>query len=190
MKKYCKLLFVGIASMVSIAMSAQSHLQFKGIEINGSIQSVMSQLEQQGFQSISAENLTGSMVGNFTGRTVTLLLSATPVSKNVYTIIVVYDDPSDESLLFTVNDMLKTRLTKKYGEPLNAEEQFQSPYSRTESPRQAFMSQQAVCRTVWKLDQGAIAVSIQNLMGQVVTTLVYADQVNTALNESEMDNDL
>jgi len=102
----------------------------------------------------------------------------------------VYDDPSDESLLFTVNDMLKTRLTKKYGEPLNAEEQFQSPYSRTESPHQAFMSQQAVCRTVWKLDQGAIAVSIQNLMGQVVTTLVYADQVNTALNESEMDNDL
>lgn len=182
--------FIAFA-MSALFVMAEGHMTFKGVEINGSVSSVVKQLEEKEFTKISEEKGMAMMYGKFTGQDVGLGIYATPVSKTVSRIGVIYPNESDTwTLVSSQYEGLKERLTKKYGEPTEVIEKFQYPYSENSHPLIAFKLEKAEYKTRFEAENGGVTLSILYNQGQTVVVLLYWDKENEAKMESELEDEL
>lgn len=182
-----------LAALIAVAAlaSAQGHMTFKGVEINGKAADVVRQLENKGFTRAPQENGVSLLTGTFTGQPVIVGVVTTPISKTVSRIAVTYPESgSSWTLLSNQYEGLKERLTSKYGEPDEVIEKFEIPYSPTSYPLQAFQLEKATYKARFTTENGGVTLSILQFITTPAVCLLYWDKENEAKMDAELEDEL
>ena len=79
-----KTLFILTALLTSINLMAQEHLSFKGIPIEGSMNSFCQKLKEKGFTKVGTDNNFTMFVGDFTGRQASIGVGATDNGESMH----------------------------------------------------------------------------------------------------------
>lgn len=175
-----------ICVVAVIFVYAEGHMTFKGIEIDGDLPSFVAKLEAQGFikQSIGEDYAT--MTGSFTAEDVKLYIHATPISKTVYGVSVIYKPqdswPHQESHYRNLAKSLKT----KYGEPV------EDVWEVNELvPKSSLEDGYSTAKMGFRCDNGGVGISIEKTLHYDVSTRIfYWDKENNAKNQTEVESDL
>lgn len=186
-----KLFFFLAAALVSVSVLAEGHMKFKGVEITGKLPEVVKQLTDKGYTKVSQDKDYVAMYGSFTGQNVVLGVYATPISKTVSRIAVIYPEGGDSwTILSNQYEGLKERLTNKYGEPSEVIEKFEYPYSPTSHPLMAFELEKATYKTRFLTDNGGVTLSIIHYQMTTAVCLLYWDKENEDIMTAELEDEL
>ena len=110
------------------AQDSISHLEFKGIPINGKIDNFVNKLETQGFRITEKLDDIVMMKGQFTGKDATIYIISTKKSKTVWKVVVEFSEQSSWFSLKSDYNYYKEMFVKKYGIPTDNYEFFSKPY--------------------------------------------------------------
>ncbi len=173
-----KVIALVIAAMFALTLSAQEHMTFKGVAIDGSLPEFVKALESKGFIKTGIDNGTAVMSGKFVGRDATVLAMAATHSKKVYKVCVVYDGGSKWSTIETVYTDMKSMLTMKYGEPTSVVEKGSRSYGTPDYLYDLHMDQ-LTWESSWTTDKGLVFVRVAHdySIGNMVV-VGYEDKLN------------
>ena len=178
----------------SVAIFAQEgHLTFKGIPINGNLNSFVTKLKQKGFSVVHSENGTSMLSGDFAAVKGCTVIVSEHESGVVNRVAVMFPDKENWSMLYNEYSNLKDMLTQKYGEPASVEEVFQKQYFELDDNDKMHEVRMDRCRYIcdWTPENGTIELRIQNtdLLGCMVV-LIYVDAENEAKVRAKAIDDL
>lgn len=162
MKKF--MIFFIFAFLSTRSMSAQEHLTFKNIPIEGSVLAYVAKLEAVGFNLLSEDDgriaiLQGSFAG-FDECTVYVIGSKS--SKTVWKVAVSLPHQVSWSSTRSRYEDFKESYTAKYGKPTDSFEFFTDPYERGDGYElQAIKLEKGYYTTYWTLSVGTIIVDIR-----------------------------
>ena len=186
-----KLFLLIAAALMTVSVMAEGHMKFKGVEITGKLPDIVKQLTDKGYTKVSQDKDYVAMYGSFTGQNVVLGVYATPISKTVSRIAVLYPEGGDSwTILSNQYEGLKERLTNKYGEPSEVLEKFEYPYSPTSHPLLAFELEKATYRTRFLTENGGVTLSIIHYQMTTAVCLLYWDKENEDKMTAEMEDEL
>lgn len=186
-----KLLLTIICVVAAVFAHAEGHMTFKGIEIDGKLDSFVEKLQTQGFELTYINDYAAVMKGRFTAENVTLCIFSTPISKLTYTVLVKYEPQDQWSTLENKYNNLVESLRKKYGEPsLEVWD-----VGHTGDPEHEIKMGRARIMTFFETDNGLVTVSIADYKDQyglhnLSVAIAYQDNANSDLNDSEAESDL
>lgn len=185
------LLVLTILISVSYFVCAQSHMNFMGMELNGSLTDIVSQMELKGFKVFDTDEHSVSMLGRHHGLTVVAEVAAAPISDTVYKVIIKY--PTNAALwssLYMDYVAIRAEIEKIYGRPTEAMERFEPPYSENNKPFEALREGKATYVAKYITDGGSIIVQLRYAEPCHEVQTIYWDHINKELyiKESEMLN--
>ena len=172
---------------------ASAHLTFKGVPIDGTLNEYVAKMKSAGFSFLGTQDGTAVLQGDFAGFKGCLIGVSTLKARNVvHTIGVIFPACDDWSSLAQGYELLKSMLTRKYGEPSACVEEFQGytqPRSDSDKLHALQMDRCTYC-TVFETPKGDIQLSLDH---RDVTTcfvkLQYWDRINTeAVQEQAMED--
>lgn len=172
------------------------HLTFKGVEINGTLDSYISNMIQNGFTHIGTKDNTSILKGDFAGyKSCTITVSTLKQKNLVYKISVNFPEKNTWSTLSGNYFNLKEMLTEKYSKPSEVEEKFDgtsNPESKVDNSKM-YDVQFDKCKyySIWQTDKGEIQLSInhQSVLSCYIT-LSYFDKINGQIIRSQAIDDL
>lgn len=169
-----------------------SHLKFKGIEINGSVNDFVLQLQKQGFNYYTRVDNHTIMKGDFAGYKNSLLHIGENKEGNVKFVGVQFDYRDDWNLLFYDYENIKNMLITKYGKPAKCEEHFETFSQPTNNTDKMNAVRNTQCKyiTTWVTIAGTIFVTISNIDYGPYVSLVYADDKNSDVDNQKAIDDL
>lgn len=175
-----KRILLVLALMVSaVAANAQTeHLKFKGVPIDGTLESVTQQLENKGYTRVERGDDLQIMSGDFAGYSNCRIIISTAKNQDlVYVVLVSFEKQTTWRSLYGNYNNLKEMLAKKYGEPSFNIEQFHREI--TPGYEMYYLDE---CRysTLYELEHGKILVTISK---DSEVLLAYYDRINNAINE-------
>lgn len=178
-----KLLVVVILSCISLFATAQEHLSFKGVPIDGSLNEYVNKMKQAGFVHLGTQDGTAILSGDFAGfKNCTIGVSALKSTNLVNTILVVFPDSDSWATLEGSYNTLKDMLTQKYGAPAEDVAKFQG-YRQPNDDKDK-LHELKMDRCIWyaifRTELGNIKLSLdhQSVMSCFVR-LQYWDKANT-----------
>ncbi len=115
MKLKTLLLSILLLPLLSSYAQNSDHLTFKGIPIDGSLQTVIGKLVQNGFTRVYGEQ--SAVSGRFLNEDATVVVRTSDKTGNVYGITVGLEGSDKWSEFKAKIDNIATLFTKKYGEP-------------------------------------------------------------------------
>lgn len=121
-----KILLV-VALFLSLSLSAQEHLEFRGIPIDGHLNSFVSKMKSIGYTVHEEDGNVVVMKGKFTNKDVLLAVIASVKTHIVWKVSVLFDEASSWSSLKSDYLEYKELFTNKYGMP-RSYEFFSKPY--------------------------------------------------------------
>ena len=159
--------------MLAFTTSAQEHLTFKGVPIDGQLNSFGKKLEKQGFSKDSFSDCYNYLKGDLGGYNCNLLISSTMQTETAYKVqadLQTYDHSQ-------AYDELKQTLDVKYGEV------------ETSTTWEFFNRIVHIKQSIYKIPQGQIVLSLYNyIFGNDRICLVYTDEINGKLAKQEEAN--
>ena len=173
-----RILFILALVMSAVTMMGQEHLKFKGIPIDGTLESVTQQLEDKGYTRVERGDDLQIMSGDFAGYSNCKIIISTAKNQDlVYVVLVSFEKQTTWRSLYGNYNNLKEMLAKKYGDPSFNIEQFHREI--TPGYEMYYLDE---CRysTLYELDHGKILVTISK---NSEVLLAYYDQINNAINE-------
>ncbi|MDO4190157.1 MAG: hypothetical protein Q4D14_00525 [Bacteroidales bacterium] len=191
MKKFYLLCAV---AMLSLSLSAAGHLKFKGVEIRGSVNAFVQEMEQQGLKFVSRNDNEVTLKGSFAGyKDCQILVVASEKSDSISQVIVKLPDEDLWNVLEEVYLDLQKRYSEKYGEPYT--EEYNKNSAGTDfSKMVALKDGEASYRSVYSLHGGAVTVKIAYsnypyaVKGHV--EIIYNDTINETNRQKELNNDI
>lgn len=173
---------LSIAQITVKSTEEETHLTFKGVSIDGTIQDVISKLSKEGFTEVSKGSEVAVMKGEFANRNCNLYIGATSKSKKVYTIMVAFDESNSWYSLKALYRELKESLKNKYNVKPNASEWFAEPYYEGDGYElQALRKDKCFYYSKFKVNKGEITVYIT----YKEVRIQYTDKINDGIYESE-----
>lgn len=189
MKRFFILL---VASFVMLNVMAEGHMKFKGIEIDGKLNSFVTALQQQKFSVVEQSDDAAVLSGVFNGQDAIVYAYASAKSHIVCQVVVVFIHSGNQwSTIWNDYTTYKERLQLKYGEPTESIEENRCSYSQ-DDPLFAIRMDQAEYWTFYKADYGHVMLSLKKLQYplDVHVCITYIDDENWVLNEHEVLEDL
>ncbi|MBP5527042.1 MAG: hypothetical protein J6X79_01160 [Bacteroidales bacterium] len=113
---------------IAFAQENPTHLDFKGIPIDGNLESYTSQLNQLGFTTTKVTDDAAMMKGSFAGEDVEVAVYTTSRSKTVYMVVVAFPEQTSWYSIKSDFKKLENNLQVKYGKPTLQRKSFSSPY--------------------------------------------------------------
>ena len=120
--------FIVVGGNHVYAQDSISHIEFKGIPLNGKLDDFVKKLETQGYKVTESLDNVIMMDGQFTGKDATILVISTKKSKTVWKVVVKFSEMSSWSSLKSDYYYYKEMFVKKYGSPTRKFEFFSKPY--------------------------------------------------------------
>lgn len=181
----------------AFAQAESEHLTFKGIPIDGSLDSFVQKMKQKGFTYLTSFDNDVVMKGTFSGyNDCKIHVVSTKQKESVYCVVVIFPETDSWGILSSNYFKLKELLTTKYGEPSACTETFDS-YSQPRDDQMKMLYTQAdKCKyeTVFILSNGEIKLIISHVRADYqdscYVSLIYTDYVNYMNNQSEAIDDL
>lgn len=193
MNKLIPIIVMMLCYMASTAQTANEHLTFKGVPIDGSLNEYVSKMKSAGFSYLGTQDGTAILQGDFAGFKGCLIgVSTLKNSDVVNTIGVIFPEKDDWSYLEEIYQHLKNMLTEKYGKPAECVEKFQgygSPNDNSDKLHRLKMDR-CTYATTYATPKGDIRLSLdhQNVSSCFVK-LQYWDKINTdAVKAKAMDD--
>lgn len=190
-----KKLILTMMLLVGLTAVAQTgHMTFKGVPIDGSLNTVVSKLKQKGLTLMHSEGGTAMLMGDFASFKNCTVGVFEHESGIVDRIAVMFPDKDTWVLLYNDYSKLKNMLIEKYGEPAIVEEVFQnqSSYGFDDNDKMHEVRMDR-CRYIcdWETENGAIELRIEhNGMVGCYVFLLYVDSENESKVHSSAIDDL
>ncbi len=182
------LLFVGLTNVIAQTAPVfnnsrpEEHLEFKGIEITGTIDNVIEKLKKAGYTLTEKDEDGAVLDGTFANEDCQLLVSLTPKTKKVYSISVFFNKKDSWYSLKADYKELKQSLKNKYDIRPDDDEFFIDPYYEGDGYElQALRLSKCIYRSNYELNDGEITLTI--LSNRIV--LIYEDKKGGEINERE-----
>ena len=191
MKKLLISLFVILYTTIG---QAQEHLTFKGVPIDGTLDTYVANMKKAGFTFIGEDDGIAMLRGDFAGyRNCTIGVVTLKSIDIVNRISVLFDSHQDWNNIYVNYSSLKEMLTTKYGKYADCVEKFEG-YSQPRDDNGKMYEltmDRCMLYTIWKTDKGNIELEIikDNLGGGKVR-LSYWDKINTMLVQEKAMDDL
>lgn len=171
-------LIITVLSLSLAAFAQDEHFKFKGVEINGTVESFSSELENVGF-SLIAE---GALEGTFAGDDCTIYILSTKKGL-VYGVCAVRSKKNSWVTLKRDFLTIKEGYIKKYGEPSSDVHRFSNPYYEGDGYEMtAVRTNNVMYACSWNFDNGKITEMIFK-EGSVI--LYYTDKINDSIREAQ-----
>ena len=198
-----RILLLGLAMVFTVgaagvqAQNSDSHLKFKGIPLDGSMDNMVSQLETKGFKQLIKYDANNTiMIGDFAGYKNCQIFVVSNAYDNVKQVAINFsDDERDWYLLFSQYSNLKNMLTTKYGTPYSSVERFNCTYQPQTDTDKMYYARRGDCEyeSLWVFHEGSIKLIISHLRVKYsdycYVTLIYLDKQNhEADNNSAIDD--
>jgi len=193
MKRILISFFLGVISLIASAQTESPHMTFKGVPIDGTLKEFTTKMVQKGFTSVGIENGISVLQGDFASYKdciigVTSMKQRDLVSK----IVVIFPECSTWQALSSNYYTLKVMLTKKYGNPSEETEKFETYSEPRDDNSRLHNVKFDRCKfvTIYETEKGFINLRITH--GDSLdchVSLVYIDKMNGELiNEDAMDD--
>lgn len=165
-----------------------SHLRFKDIPISGNINSFVDELKKQEYKILKMSQESAILSGRFTGENAYILVQATP--KSVYGVTVMFDEKETWKSIKSQYDNYKILLTKKYGEPIESQEKFDSDIvENTETELYALKEERYNYYSFFKVNDGDGTIKL-SISPNAQLVINYVDTINFLIAGIESQNDL
>lgn len=195
MKKFFFILYLAFTLFAAAsAQNAQEHMTFKGIPINGTLNSFVTKLKQKGFTHIGTDDGIAMFRGDFAAyKNCTVGAVSSKEKDLVVKVAVIF--PSHETWSALENNYLslKQMLTAKYGEPSDCVETFQSHSQPKDDNMKMFELQMDRCKyqTLFETEKGNIELQLgHKSFSKCYVILSYYDAVNQKTVMSDAMEDL
>lgn len=194
MKNFFFVLYLAFTVFAASAQNVSEHMTFKGIPIDGTLNSFVTKLKQKGFTYIGTDDGVAMFRGDFAAyKNCTVGAVSSKEKDLVVKVAVIF--PSHETWSTLENNYLslKQMLTTKYGEPSDCVETFQSYSQPKDDNMKMHELQMDRCKyqTLFETEKGNIELQLghQSFSGCYVI-LSYYDAVNQKTVMSDAMDDL
>ncbi len=166
------------------SISAQEHLTFKGIPLDGNLSTFVGKLKADGCNLIYSNDNAAILSGNFSGEERKIVIYASKSTKTVYQAVVLLEISDSWSLLKNTYNDYKNILTSKYGKGESCQF-FSNPYYDGDGYEMtAIRASKCTYYTEYKLTNGTILLIITDISGGTVA-LSYSDTNNETIADRE-----
>lgn len=188
MKKIFVTFLLLFAVIVGYAQE-QGHLTFRGVPIDGDLETFVGKLEKLGYKNLDIEPAPNTVVltGEFTNKEVMVLVVSNANKQNVWKVGVLFEASDSWDFLVSQYDYYKELYTKKYGKPVSHTESFEKDYYKDSGQLFALSQGWVKYESFWEVDNGDIKVSIAPFEYKGTVLLEYQDKKNA---EVKSQNDL
>ena len=170
--------------MCTIMLLGEEHLMFRSLPIDGELKTAVKTVKKWGFMGMKIQNV-AALVGTLDGEDVMLTLLATPESKTLFSVTVIYEGAKQWEESWTKYQAVNAAIAAQYGEPSEVTSEWESPYSLAYQPEVAFKEGKAEYGKLYSLPEGSVSVNIMYIEGQLCTIVAYVDKQNAALYKTE-----
>lgn len=171
--------------LYNTGFTQENHLTFKGIPIDGSVESFAAKLKQDGYtEEYISDNGTIVLKGQFANEDCGIFLLPTPQTKTIWKVAVIFDKKyTSWSSIKTDFNEFKDLFVKKYGKLTHDYHFFSSPYYEGDGYEMSALELDK-CRywASFTMPEGYISIKLIS-PGQIA--LGYEDKVNSALETKE-----
>lgn len=176
-----KILLV-VALFLSFSLSAQEHLEFRGIPIDGHLNIFVAKMKSIGYTIQEENNNVVIMKGKFTNKDVLLAVVGSVKTRTVWKVSVLFDVASSWSSLQSDYLEYKELFTNKYGMP-KSYEFFSKPYYEGDGYElQALRNDKCTYASFFENSVGYISVRLRS---SECLGLDYEDKVNSEISAKE-----
>lgn len=177
-----KLALLFAVMLMSTTFFAQEHLDFRGVPINGHVDSFIAKMEGLGYTLEENSDGVAMMEGKFINKDVDLFIVYTPQTNTVWKVGVFFDKATSWSSIKSDYREYKELYKKKYGEG-KSYEFFSKPYYEGDGYElQAVRKEKCRYTTFFECATGNITVEISSSERILIS---YEDGINVKLNRSE-----
>lgn len=177
------------------AMAQSTHLKFKGVPIDGSLDKFVERMKRSNFKLVSSKNGVAVLKGDFADFKECTIRVATLESKDLVShISVAFPNEEQWEHLYGDYKHLKEMLTEKYGKPSSCVEKFHSSYGSRTTDDSAKMYEvqfdQCKYETCFQANNGEIVLKIEHDESlDCYVMLSYNDKENgSAIRKHAMDD--
>lgn len=193
MKKFISIIALILCHIASIAQTANEHLSFKGVPIDGSLNEYVAKMKSAGFTYLGTQDGTAILQGDFAGFKGCIIgVSTLKNSDVVNTIGVIFPENDNWSSLEDTYQHIKKMLTEKYGKPSECIEEFQGYGSPNDNIDKLYRLKMDRCTyaTTFETPKGDIQLSLDHQsVNSCFVKLQYWDRINTnAVKAKAMDD--
>lgn len=197
MKTFFVLLIFSLSAISSYTQELRdtsSHLTFKGVPIDGTLDEFVLKMKKGGFEHLESKNGYAVLKGDFASyKGCSVGVSTLKTKDLVDKIVVLFQKQDTWSTLFGNYDNLKNLLTEKYGKPSEVLETFQSTYEPEDdkSKMHAVMFDRCKYITTFEIGKGTIQLSIEHeSVIKCFVKLAYFDKINSEKIKKQALDDL
>lgn len=178
--------FVGICS------AQTEHMKFKGVPMEGTLQSFTNKLKSQGYTLLGIEDGVSLLTGEFAGYKNCRIGAMADNSGMICKVTVIFPDMDKWSELNECYSNYKEMLTEKYGKPVKFKESFDSPLTDDDFLKMSSVRyDQCKYYSVFSCNQGNIELSISHDgLSSCFVMLSYYDNANQKKLKQQIMDDL
>lgn len=129
MKKVLIILVLFFCGLMGASAQEKQHLEFDGVQINGTVEHVMANLRSKGYKQ---EKGVSKLRGRVMGKKAMVTVASTPDGTSVYLILVEFDTKKNWENVNTCYESMKMQLRARYGDPVLYKEEFDSPLAEAD----------------------------------------------------------
>ncbi len=189
MENFNRIALVFVCSLISTCiLSQEKHLEFRGIPLDGSLSSFEEKMDSIGYDIILIQDHAVVMEGEFIGKKANLFIFSSPITDNVWKVVVSFGKEISWSSLKYEYRKIKDLYTQKYGKSSHSFEFFTNPYYEGDGYElQALRNEKCTYVAYFELVEGTIAVRM-NSEGSI--GIVYEDGINVDKAKKERENNI
>ena len=178
-----KILMLSLMLLLNIAIYSQTHMDFRGVPIDGPLNSFITKMKGLGYSLVEESGDIVSMKGQFTGQDVELYITASPKTKTVCRVTIYFPERESWDSLERQYKEYKELFIKKYGTNYKSFEYFKKPYYDGDGYElQALWKEKCVYATYFDTPNGIIVVELTKFES---LSIGYEDRTNIELRSSE-----
>ena len=173
-----------VCLLCTMMMLGEQHLMFRTLPLDGKLKTAVKEVRSWGFMGLKIKNM-AFLMGTLDGEEVMLTLIATPKTKTLFSVGVMYEDVENWETLMRQYQAINAPLSAQYGEPSKVVNNFEPPYSIDNNPIEAFKENKAAYSTYYTVTGGTVAVDVLYSEGKLSTMVAYVDDQNAELLKEE-----
>lgn len=118
-----------VSGLMAASAQEKKHLEFEGVAIDGTVQTVVKKLQKKGFKIEKGEAI---LKGKVMGKKAKVTVASTPDGNTVYLVLVDFDVKKTWENVRTCYESMKMQLRARYGDPILYKEEFDSPLAEAD----------------------------------------------------------
>ena len=170
--------------LCTLMIFGEKHLMFRTLPIDGELKTAVKEVKKWGFMGMKLKNV-AAMMGTLDGEEVILTLMATPESKTLFSVAVLYEGADKWEEVLAQYNAVNAPLVAQYGEPTDLISEWEAPYSLENNPLQAIKDGKAKYGSAYTAESGTITVNLISTDGKMCILVAYIDKQNGILYKTE-----